>query len=78
MRENSQLHLESVIAALLPAFCMLSSYLAEPSRTVHRAEYQLRGGAPVISFDDPLNHTEDLVYTVVDKITTKPTTRPSR
>ena len=67
LTQSSQLNLESVIAALGPALGMLSINRAEPSRTVRlRSEYQPRGVPPFISFDDPLNHTDDLVCPVVD------------
>ena len=45
----------------------LSSYRPQESRTVYRAECQhLEAELPFISFDNILNHIEDLVCTVVD------------
>ena len=75
--QSSQLHLESVIAAIGPAFCMLSANRAEPRGTVHHAEYQhLEAGLLFISFDDLLTRIKDIVCTVIDNTITKPATRP--
>ena len=66
MTERSQLHLESVIAALRPVFCMVLSSRAEPRRSATMRSTSLEAGLLFISFDDLLTRINDVVCTVVD------------
>ena len=65
--ESSQLHIKSNSVALA-GVGMLASHRAEQSRRSTVRSTSLEAGLLFISFDDLLNHTADLVCTVVDKI----------
>ena len=50
---------------------MVLSSRAEPRRSATMRSTNLEAELPLISFDDPLNHTEDVVCTVVDNTIAK-------
>lgn len=66
LTQSSQLYLETVLPVVRNAYCLLPSYRAEQSRTPrHLSEFtHLETELSFITFEDLLNHLEDLVCDV--------------
>ncbi|KAG5468687.1 hypothetical protein CUR178_01522 [Leishmania enriettii] len=67
LTQSSQLYLETVTASLGKVYCCLPSYRAEKSKTKrHLSEFtHLEAEYDVCSFEDLLNHLEDMICTVI-------------
>lgn len=67
LTQSSQLYLESVTASLGNVYCCVPSYRAERSKTKrHLSEFtHLEAEYDVCSFEDLLNHLEDMFCTVI-------------
>ncbi|CAJ1022601.1 Glutaminyl-tRNA synthetase, non-specific RNA binding region part 1/OB-fold nucleic acid binding domain/tRNA synthetases class II (D, K and N), putative [Leishmania lindenbergi] len=70
LTQSSQLYLETVTASLGNVYCCLPSYRAEKSKTKrHLSEFtHLEIEYDVCSFEDLLNHLEDMICTVIHTV----------
>jgi asparaginyl-tRNA synthetase len=74
LTQSSQLYLETVLPALGDCYCIEKSFRAEKSLTRrHLSEYtHIEGELNQITFDDLLQHIEDLICGVLEIVMAKP------
>jgi len=74
LTQSSQLYLETALASLGDVYCIAPSFRAERSHTRrHLSEYtHIEAELAFVSFDELLNHVEDTICRVIDKVMAVP------
>ncbi|KAI8815958.1 uncharacterized protein EV422DRAFT_547736 [Fimicolochytrium jonesii] len=74
LTQSSQLYLETCLASLGDVYCMAESFRAEKSHTRrHLSEFtHIEGELAFIDFEDLLTFLEDMIVTVMERVTSDP------